>query len=68
MVALMYHLHADFAVETFIVRPSRRNQRAIRAYEKAGFRPSRLAIAEQTSTYGDGDYADTITLECKMST
>lgn len=67
MVALMRHLHAAFAVETFIVRPSRRNQRAIRAYEKAGFRPSRLSLADQTSTYGDGDYSDTITLERKMS-
>ena len=26
MVALMRHLHAHFAVEMFIVRPSRRNQ------------------------------------------
>lgn len=67
MVALMRHLHADFAVETFIVRPSRRNQRAIRAYEKAGFRSSRLSLADRTSTYGDGDYSDTITLERKMS-
>ncbi|NEO86672.1 MAG: GNAT family N-acetyltransferase [Spirulina sp. SIO3F2] len=67
MVALMRHLHADFRVETFIVRPSRRNQRAIRAYEKVGFRPSQLAIADQISTYGEGDYADTITLERKMS-
>jgi len=67
MVTLMGHLHADFGVETFIVRPSRRNQRAIRAYEKAGFRPSRLSFADQISTYGDGDYSDTVTLECKMS-
>ena len=67
MVALMRHLHADFAVETFIVRPSRRNQRAIRAYEKAGFRPSQLSLADQTSLYGEGDYSDTRTLERKMS-
>ncbi|MEM8859559.1 MAG: GNAT family N-acetyltransferase [Chloroflexota bacterium] len=67
MVALMRHLHANFAVETFIVRPSRRNQRAICAYEKTGFRPSQLAIADQVSAYGNGDYADTITLECKIS-
>jgi diamine N-acetyltransferase len=67
MVTLMRYLHADFAVETFIVRPSRRNRRAIRAYEKVGFRPSPLSLADQTSTYGDGDYSDTITLERKMS-
>lgn len=67
MVVLLRHLHTDFVVETFIVRPSRRNQRAIHTDEKVGFRPSRLAIADQTNTYGDGDYADTITLECKIS-
>lgn len=67
MVASMRYLHADFVVETFIVRPSRRNQRAVYAYEKAGFRPSRLSLADQESIYGDGDYSDTITLERKMS-
>lgn len=67
MITLMRHLHADFAVETFIVRPSHRNQRAIRAYEKVGFQLSRLSLADQTSTYGDGDYSDTITFECRLS-
>jgi diamine N-acetyltransferase len=67
MVALMRHLDAHFVVETFIVRPSRRNQRAVRAYEKAGFRSSPLSCHDQTRIYGDGDYSDTITLERKMS-
>ncbi|WP_366524856.1 GNAT family protein [Acaryochloris sp. IP29b_bin.137] len=67
MVALMRHLHAHFAVEMFIVRPSRRNQRAVRAYKRAGFRSSSLLPADQTRIYGNGDYSDTITLELKIS-
>ena len=66
LVALMGHLHDDFAVGKCIVRPSLRNQRAVRAYEKAGFRDSELSPEEQIRTYGRGDYSDTVTLECKM--
>ena len=65
MVVLVRHLRERFAVETFIVRPSRRNQRAVRAYNKAGFRSSPLSPADQERVYGRGDYFDTTTLERK---
>lgn len=65
LVALMGFLRDKFAVETFIVRPSHRNQRALRAYEGAGFRPSKMSLEDQSRIYGLGDYSDTITLENK---
>ena len=67
IVALMRHLYIDFAVKNFMVRPSRRNQRAIRAYKKIGFQPSRWPLADQKSAYGNGDYSDTVTLIHKIS-
>lgn len=65
--ALMRHLHEDFSVRKCIVRPSFRNQRAVRAYEKAGFCKSKLSFEEQIRIYGAGDYSDTITLESENS-
>ena len=67
MVVLIRHLQEHFAVAKFIVRPSHRNQRAIRAYEKAGFRSSPLSPADQTRIYGRGDYSDTTTLEREVN-
>ncbi len=37
LTALMTHLHSAYGVPTFVIRPSARNRRAIRAYQKAGF-------------------------------
>ena len=63
MVALMHYLHSDFKIKTFFVRPSRRNQRAIRAYKKIGFRLHSSSAAAQTCIDDGCDYSDTITLE-----
>lgn len=55
-------LHRTLGMREFILRPSARNARAIRSYEKAGFVPSHLSPAEQTVRYGPGEYRDTVTL------
>ena len=60
---LIAWLHDSFGAKRFIMRPSRRNQRAISVYTKAGFTKSPLSVKEQDVVYGAGDYFDTITLE-----
>ena len=57
---------ADYLVQTlgireFIMRPSKKNYRAISAYTKAGFKESTMPpddylLAEYVAFYGDGDY------------
>ena len=61
--ALIAYLHDSFGVKRFIMRPSQRNVRAIKAYIKAGFANSPLSDKEQEVVYGAGEYVDTITLE-----
>ncbi len=58
--ALCGYLHERFGVVEFLVQPSARNPRAIRAYEKAGFRRLDLPIAEARSLWGPSDYADSV--------
>jgi diamine N-acetyltransferase len=65
--ALVQHLHDRYHVTEFILRPSRRNPRAIRAYARAGFVPLSLTNEEQTALYGPGDYEDTVVLCKKMA-
>jgi RimJ/RimL family protein N-acetyltransferase len=57
---LCRHLHERFGVEQFMVQPSARNPRAIRAYEKAGF--SRLDHSLETARelWGPNDYWDSV--------
>lgn len=53
-------------IERFIIRPSKRNRRAVRAYEKAGFRKvldedkqkvvKEFLLDEYLDIYGQGDY------------
>jgi diamine N-acetyltransferase len=62
LLALTRHLHETFGVTKFILRPSRRNTRAIRAYAKAGFRLLPLTDEEQAERYGPGDYSDTVVM------
>jgi RimJ/RimL family protein N-acetyltransferase len=47
-------------VAEFLVQPSARNPRAIRAYEKAGFRRLGLPIEEARALWGPSDYADSV--------
>jgi diamine N-acetyltransferase len=67
LVALMRHLRNHLGVCTFVIRPSLRNQRAVRAYRRAGFSDSNLSSEEQVRIYGQGDFQDTVTLECDAS-
>jgi diamine N-acetyltransferase len=62
LVALMDHLLRTLSVDTFLIRPSARNPRAIRAYEKAGFRAQPMSREEQVGSYGEGDYGDTVVM------
>ena len=59
---LCARLHEEFEVEEFIVRPSRRNSRAIAAYQKAGFELVPLRSDETKRRFGDGDYEDALVL------
>ena len=63
---LCAHLHEAYQVAEFIVRPSKRNRRAIAAYQRAGFELLVLSPAEQRMAYGVGDYADTVVLSKRI--
>lgn len=54
------YLHSQFNVEGFCIKPSASNPRAIRAYEKAGFRRSALSAEEAQVEYGEQDSIDTV--------
>ncbi|MDA8236210.1 MAG: GNAT family N-acetyltransferase [Clostridia bacterium] len=63
---LCSYLHETLGISDFIIRPSARNPRAVKAYEKAGFVKINQAKKEETlheflldqyySLYGPGDY------------
>ena len=61
LIALAGYLHENLGVNELIMRPSARNARAIRAYNKAGFLPAAQPIehymaAEYLPTFAAGDY------------
>ncbi len=58
--ALCRHLHDRLGVAEFLVQPSARNPRAIRAYEKAGFRRLGVPIKEARDLWGPSDYDDNV--------
>jgi diamine N-acetyltransferase len=62
LVALSNHLRDTLGLKEFIIRPSRRNQRAVRAYAKAGFVLLPLTTQEQAAIYGPGDHHDTVAM------
>ncbi|MCI0360798.1 MAG: GNAT family N-acetyltransferase [Planctomycetaceae bacterium] len=66
LVALTRYLYETFGIAEFIMRPSRRNPRAIRVYAKAGFTMLPLTSDEQTRIYGPGDYSDTVVMHKKL--
>jgi RimJ/RimL family protein N-acetyltransferase len=66
LLALTRHLHEAFGVTEFILRPSRRNTRAMRAYAKVGFLLLSLTNDEQAERYGPGDYSDTVVMVKKL--
>jgi len=61
VTALADWLKENLAVRECIMRPSKKNKRAIAAYKKAGFEesdmpPTNYLLEEYLSLYGDGDY------------
>jgi diamine N-acetyltransferase len=58
--ALCDYLHHRFAVREFMVQPSARNPRAIRAYEKAGFARLPVTMYEARAEWGPNDYVDNV--------
>jgi diamine N-acetyltransferase len=58
--ALCGYLHNTFSVEEFMVQPSARNPRAIRAYEKIGFQRLKLPIEAARELWGQNDYHDSV--------
>ena len=57
---LCRHLHERLGVSEFLVQPSARNPRAIRAYEKAGFRRLDVPIEQARALWGPSDYDDSV--------
>lgn len=58
--ALCQYLTHRFGVEEFLVQPSARNPRAIRAYEKAGFVRLGHSVEQARETWGPSDYVDSV--------
>jgi RimJ/RimL family protein N-acetyltransferase len=69
VIALSNYLHKTLDFHIMIMGPSVRNQRAIRAYEKAGLvktdQPmSEFLLHEYIPLYGDGEYGKDDTVVC----
>ncbi len=58
--ALCGYLHKTFGVEQFMVQPSARNPRAIRSYEKVGFKRLEIPIEAARELWGPNDYDDSV--------
>ena len=58
--ALCRHLHDRLGVAEFMVQPSARNPRAIRAYERAGFRRLGVPMEQARDLWGPSGYADSV--------
>lgn len=58
--ALCAYLAAEFGVQIFMMQPSARNPRAIRAYEKAGFIKVPATPEEIQAEWGGVDHLDSV--------
>jgi RimJ/RimL family protein N-acetyltransferase len=54
------YLHREMGVHGFYIKPSARNPRAIRSYEKAGFVRTALSEDAALAAYGPRDAPDTV--------
>jgi RimJ/RimL family protein N-acetyltransferase len=66
LTALARHLRDTIGAHEFVIRPSRRNPRAVRAYQKAGFALVPMTQKRQADRYGPGDYSDTVVLRMRL--
>lgn len=64
---LVEYLAEQRNILKFKIRPSVRNTRAIRAYEKAGFQRTGLSPEDELKRFGPGDHDDVITLTLDMN-
>jgi RimJ/RimL family protein N-acetyltransferase len=62
LLTLCDYLAREFGVQEFMMQPSARNPRAIRAYEKVGFASQELLRAEAEAEWGHSDYYDSVTM------
>lgn len=60
LLTLCEYLARSFGVQAFMVQPSARNPRAIRAYEKIGFRRLALTLEAARAEWGPSDYFDSV--------
>src|SRR5208337_3919018 len=58
--ALCRYLHERFGVEQFMVQSTASNPRAIRAYEKVGFRRLEVPLESARELWGLNDYCDSV--------
>lgn len=65
---LCRHLSESLAVEVVMLQPSARNPRAIRAYEKVGFRRLALPLDEARALWGPNDYDDSVYMVKPLNT
>jgi RimJ/RimL family protein N-acetyltransferase len=63
---LCRHLADAFAVQEFMVQPSARNPRAIRAYEKIGFKRLEMTLESARELWGPNDYIDSVYMVRKI--
>ena len=62
LITLCQYLHNELGIREFIIRPSAQNKRAIRAYQKAGFRKIECSLEKQLSRYSSPDSDDCIVM------
>jgi len=62
LITLCNHLFDNFDIKEFIIRPSSQNNRAIHAYEKAGFQQIKCSLEMQISKYSAPDSPDCIVM------
>lgn len=67
LLIIIRHLSETSGVSEYILRPSRRNARAIRADSKAGFVLLPLNYEQQTRIDGSYDYRDAVVMHKKVS-
>lgn len=60
ILLLCQHLFEQLGVTQFMMQPSVRNPRAIRAYEKIGFVRQNLTAGEAQAIWGVSDYFDSV--------
>jgi diamine N-acetyltransferase len=66
LIALTQYLCESLGLKVFIMRPSRRNERAIKAYAKAGFVALPLSPEQQAAIYGPTEHHDTMVMRKTM--